>query len=299
LLNFDFLLIEQVDNTSPVKNLPFLIRNYTLSYNYSVGLWKYLQNNPTSEQKGYKLLAFQPSYPEVSSKSNQFANRRAGFGPLIFAAEEVKGISEYYPVEILAGTSANEESFYKQAVNFPIIHISSHAKVPEQNPDAAFVALTETAHAIYDDSLMLEELYTQRLAAEMVVLSACETGIGELAEGEGIMSLGRAFTYAGARSLVMSLWEVNDASTAEIMTLFYAYLSEGMSKDDALRKAKLAYLDQSSELKSQPYFWAAFIANGDMKPLPPEENNLWLWILLIVGIIGIFWGIRRIGVLGY
>lgn len=297
LLNFDLLLKERVSSNSSANSLHFLIRNYTFSYSYSMGLWKYLQHTHTSDQSGYSLLAFQPSYPESSSSENQYTQRRAGFGPLVFAAEEIKGISEYYPAEILAGRSANEASFYKQAANFPIIHISSHAKVPETSPNAAFVALTETAHAIYDDSLMLDELYAQRLAAEMVVLSACETGIGELAEGEGIMSLGRAFTYAGARSLVMSLWEVNDASTAEIMTQFYANLSQGMSKDEALRKAKLSYLDQSSALKSQPYFWAAFIANGDMKPLPPKENNLWLWMLLIAGIIGIFWGMKRAKVL--
>ena len=158
--------------------------------------------------------------------------------------------------------------------------------IPDSAQNAAFIAFTDVNSSQYDDSLMLEELYAQRLHAEMVVLSACETGIGELYKGEGIMSLGRGFTYAGARSLISSLWEVNDRSTAMIMKAFYQYLAEGVEKDLALQQAKKDYLSRSDQFQSHPYFWAAFVANGDMKALEMEEKSVDLrWLLGFVILI--------------
>ena len=145
------------------------------------------------------------------------------------------------------------------------------------------IAFSQVENAEDDNMLMLAELFNQRLQADMVVLSACETGTGKLFKGEGIMSLGRGFTYAGARSLVMSLWQVNDASTAEIMRYFYAYLAKGMDKDEALRKAQLDFITAGDNQSAHPYYWAGFIAMGDMTPLIIiPQQSYWLWILTIV-----------------
>ncbi|MEM8891429.1 MAG: CHAT domain-containing protein [Bacteroidota bacterium] len=293
MLSMDLLLREAPSDIGNLRNYAWAIKDYEFSYLYSMGLWMYLEETRSAERPEPKLLAFQPSYPATDLEEGLFAERRAGFGPLKFSEAEVKGISDFYSAEILSGKQANEANFYKMADEYPIIHISSHAMVPEKKQRDAFIALSQSEDGAYDDSLMIEELYSQRLKAEMVVLSACETGLGELAEGEGVLSLGRAFTYAGARSLIMSLWEVNDESTAEIMTDFYKYLAEGDAKSTALRKAKLAYIEKSDQLESQPYFWAAFLASGDMQPLPEKSSNSWLWLLAILGIIGIFWGIKK------
>lgn len=285
LMNFDLLMARAPTQTEGVKDYDFALKKYGISMAYSTGLLQYLYETQSTQAKHPDLLAFQPTYPTLPGQEEIFAERRAGFGPLKFSQKEIEGISNWYDMEVLTGDKASEENFYAQARNFPIIHISSHAQVPESNPRAAFVALTSTENAQYDDSLMIEELYAQRLQADMVVLSACETGSGQLAEGEGILSLGRAFTYAGARSLVMSLWEVNDASTADIMTQFYRHLAGGMPKDMALRQAKLDYLATSDKLRSQPYFWAAFVASGEMKPLPYKKSSLLFWLigLLVLG----------------
>ncbi|MCR9055441.1 MAG: CHAT domain-containing protein, partial [bacterium] len=98
--------------------------------------------------------------------------------------------------------------------------------------------------------------------------SACQVGAGQLQRGEGIISLARAFAYAGAKSLVFPIWSVNDGKTAELMGYFYKYLAEGAPKDEALRSAQLKYLDQQpSNFAKHPAFWAAFSAVGDMAPI--------------------------------
>ena len=113
-------------------------------------------------------------------------------------------------------------------------------------------------------------------------MSACNTGYGQLAEGEGIMSLGRAFLYAGCKSVVISLWLANDLSTKTIMQYFYQQLSQGKSKNESLRQAKLSYLESADALRAHPYFWANLVAVGDMHPLSKDKNNTKTWIFFIV-----------------
>ena len=107
------------------------------------------------------------------------------------------------------------------------------------------------------------DLYNLTLNAEMVVLSACETGIGELQKGEGIISLARGFSYAGAKSIITTLWSINDEKSKELMLSFYSNLKEGQTKDAALRQAKLDFIHKYSH-RAHPFFWAAFIPIGDM-----------------------------------
>ena len=114
------------------------------------------------------------------------------------------------------------------------------------------------------------------IPSNLVVLSACETGDGKIESVEGIMSIGRSFIYAGVPSIVMSLWQINDASTARLMEFFYNYLAQGLQKDAALRKAKLDYLSLAEGWASHPYFWAPFIQLGDNSPiLLRKKNNFW------------------------
>jgi CHAT domain-containing protein len=113
--------------------------------------------------------------------------------------------------------------------------------------------------------LQMHEIYKLRLPVEMVVLSSCETGIGRMVRGEGLAAMSRGFMYAGAKRVVASLWEVNDSSTAELMTHFYRNLLAGGGQRPAaaLRAAQIEMWRKDSE--SSPYFWAAFIIQGDSK----------------------------------
>lgn len=290
-LNYGLLLKEDTRKGTSYRDMPYLFNDQGLSYAFSIGQWWHLLLKGPIKLKGKDdLLAFRPSYPETGETFELELAMRKGFGPLYYSKQEIEQISQYFDTQIFEEEEATEKSFYQWAAEFPLIQISGHAMIPDSAPSAAFIAFTDVNSSQYDDSLMLEELYAQRLHAEMVVLSACETGIGELYRGEGIMSLGRGFTYAGARSLVSSLWEVNDRSTAMIMKSFYQYLSEGMEKDLALRQAKKDYLSKSDQFQSHPYFWAAFVANGDMKALEMEEKTYaWVWALgfIIVALLGL------------
>ena len=129
------------------------------------------------------------------------------------------------------------------------------------------------------------DIYGSSISSKMVVLSSCESGTGELKKGEGVMSLSRAFTYAGAASTVVSLWEVPDKETAKVMTLFYQHLKQGKAKDVALRDAKLEYLDTTEDtLLKHPYYWAGFVVTGDTSPLFSKTMNPW-WVICGFGIL--------------
>ena len=123
------------------------------------------------------------------------------------------------------------------------------------------LAFTENKDSLEDNFLQAYEISRLHLKADMVVLSACETGFGKFEQGEGVVSLARSFMYAGVPSLIVSLWQVNDQSTAIIMDVFYKNLAQGMNKAEALRQAQLSWLKLKNpdyEHPEHPYYWAAF-----------------------------------------
>ncbi|RMG56093.1 MAG: CHAT domain-containing protein, partial [Bacteroidetes bacterium] len=200
---------------------------------------------------------------------------------------------------LLTGSDAREARFREQAPAYALLHLSSHAQVDDAHPLFSRVAFAPPQDSSEDGQLDLGEIFALRLDAEMVVLSACETGTGKLMRGEGIASLARGFATAGARSIITTLWPVNDAATASIMEAFYRALKAGANKDEALRQAKLEYLDRSDRLGSHPFFWAGYIPVGDMRALPPGTG----WVAIAGSLIlliamgagaSFFWRRRRI-----
>ena len=141
-----------------------------------------------------------------------------------------------------------------------------------------------------NESLTASQIYNEKINSELVVLSACETGYGTIQKGEGIMSLSRAFTFAGASSTVMSLWEVPDQETSQIMQSFYSHLQKGELKSEALQNAKLDYLKNTNDaLLKHPYYWAGFVITGDNTSIKTNTPIHWLWwlgILVIILLLG-------------
>ena len=133
-----------------------------------------------------------------------------------------------------------------------IIHLATHANANE----APWVAFN-------DEKLFLNEIYTSRNQAELIVLSACNTAQGEIVKGEGILSLSRGFFYAGANSVLSNAWEANDKTASLIMQSFYGYLKDGETKAVALQKAKIDYLENHSLSEVSPSYWASFMLVGD------------------------------------
>src|SRR6185436_4310591 len=149
----------------------------------------------------------------------------------------------------------------KELSHYKYIHLATHGVVNDEFPELSALLLAQDSTAEEDGILYSGEIYGLEWNAELVTLSACETGLGKIAEGEGILGLTRGFIYAGAKNLMVSLWRVSDASTSRLMIEFYNHLLTGKTKPDALKKAKLKLL-RSKEFH-HPYYWAPFVLIGN------------------------------------
>ncbi|MEQ9405656.1 MAG: CHAT domain-containing tetratricopeptide repeat protein [Cyclobacteriaceae bacterium] len=253
---------------------------------YTIG---YLQSGAMMLSKKDKKVVrtaslFAPSIETVETDSENLA-RGSQLELLYSSVDEIDKINE-----IIGGSKLNDKSksgILDQIRDSDIIHFATHAEVSHSSPGSSELFLS------YDreSSIYAYELYNQNFNAQLVTLSACNTGIGKLQKGEGIQSLGKAFTYAGCPNIVMSLWPVNDESTAELMTYFYQNLKDGMRKDAALRNAKLTYLENADPVKAHPYYWAGFVFSGNPEALEFESGNTSWWLfaiplLVIVAIAG-------------
>ncbi|MEL6988825.1 MAG: CHAT domain-containing protein, partial [Bacteroidota bacterium] len=134
------------------------------------------------------------------------------------------------------------------------------------------------------EKLYINDLYSMHLPADMVVLSACETGVGELVEGEGIISLAQGFMYAGAGSVITSLWSVRDNSTSEFMKSFYQHLKTGVTKSEALRNTKIDFIENQPNY-AHPFYWAPFVGIGDMQPVDTSEFPKWYTYLIGIALM--------------
>lgn len=173
---------------------------------------------------------------------------------LINAGKELEAIDEILDGTIRLKEEASKEHFLRYSKPYTIIHLATHAFADEK-PSIVFS----------NGSLALSELYSYKCNADLVTLSACKTSLGTVAKGEGVLSLTRGFFYAGAKSVVSSLWNVHDRSTASIMANFYANLKASQNKSEALSNAKRAYLKSYSLSEQSPYYWSSFILTGDPK----------------------------------
>lgn len=260
--------------------LPYLIKLATIKYAFSSSLHFAKVQVETKGQQS--LLAFAPSYP--ASPSGLLASR-AGFTSLAHTETEAMKISTLMRGDSYIGREATVEKFKENVSDYKVLHLAMHAYTHDKDPMLSGMVFSETET---DNILHAHELYNMKIPSELVVLSACNTGLGQYNEGEGVMSLGRAFRHAGTENVVMSLWQANDASTSDVMTKFYENLDDGMSKAKALRAAKLAYLESSTNVF--PYFWSPFVLLGDDEPLELSGgwNRKWMFagigILMIIGL---------------
>jgi CHAT domain-containing protein len=264
------------------KNLDYLLHDYTIRYSYSASL---LLENKRSKNRANngKILGFAPSYnpndPIASHRSPANQKLRQVLEPLPAAAQEIEILQELFPnSDFLVGKEANEAFFKAKAANYSILHLAMHGMVNPHSPLLSCLAFSEDYDTTENNFLEAHEISNLQLYNDLVVLSACKTGYGEFEQGEGIMSLARSFMYAGTPSLVVSLWEVNDLSTAAIMQLFYQNLAAGMTKDEALRQVKLAFIQKVDGDIAHPIFWSPFIVLGDNQPVHLKPTTApWLW----------------------
>ncbi|MEP7323766.1 MAG: CHAT domain-containing tetratricopeptide repeat protein [Saprospiraceae bacterium] len=272
-ISFDALISSVPEDLSNFKTYPFLVSNHTISYAYSATMYAHMKNKIHLRTPENDLLAFAPFYLNDSDKLIAQASRswinNEDLKSLPYSGEEViqakrniGGRSQIY-----VGANATREKFSTMASVYRILHLGTHAKANEKQGEFSFIAFAPAKDTDNNNLLFHSDLYNLSLNADLVTLSACETGTGELLEGEGMVSMASAFAFAGAKSIVTSLWSVNDQSTMQLMSQFYKELNQGQSKNIALAKAKRSYLKAHPGITAHPYYWAAFIEIGDVSAL--------------------------------
>ena len=251
---------------------------YVNSATHASKLFGKVKNKPT-------LLAFAPSFDSIENVNEN------GFSPLPNNKKEVEQINAFFHGNAFVGTDATLQMFKDKIKGNTIFHFATHAVTNDNFPEYSFLAFTPAKDQEY--VMYVNDLYATELNADLVTLSACETGVGQLKKGEGILSLSRAFFYAGASSIAHTLWKVNDNASSQVMTDFYKYLSEGKTKDAALRMAKLNFLKKNKENNLRhPYYWAGIIFSGNTAPLVHGGYGKW-YILAIALIIFILFLYRK------
>ncbi|MEM9896767.1 MAG: CHAT domain-containing protein, partial [Bacteroidota bacterium] len=238
-----------------LKKDKFLLEEVAIGYDYSATLFTSRKKQVDFQDPKIMLVA------PVDFKENE-----TQMSSLPATKEEVKEIRYLFMgtdcvPETKQGRAASE-SIIKSADlgTYKFLHFATHGIVDEDTPELSRLFLSPDANE--DGSLYTGEIYNLKLNAELVTLSACETGLGKVAKGEGIVGLSRALQYAGANNLVVSLWQVADRSTSDMMVAFYkAITTYQQSYAYALRSAKLQLLE--SEKYNEPYYWAPFILIGN------------------------------------
>jgi CHAT domain-containing protein len=175
------------------------------------------------------------------------------------------------------------ETAFRSAIRDPaIFHLAMHSVTDTVNSNYSWLAFDTDSDTVEDGRLYNYEISLIRIKSPMVVLSACNSGTGTLYHSEGLMSMARSFTLAGASSVVRTSWEVNDETSAGIIINFYHYLSRGMKKDEALRQAKIDYLEGSPPSYSDPRYWAAYEVLGDNSPVRRRDFKIIAMVLATV-----------------
>ncbi|MGV3639499.1 MAG: CHAT domain-containing protein, partial [Adhaeribacter sp.] len=271
----------------------YLLQDFTLSYAYSARL----QHAALSGDRPVRQASVLAMAPFVNRKGRPDSGRpapvlAAGLLPLSASAGEVAQTGG----RVYLGSEATKQRLLQQAGRYDILHLATHARADLRQPLHSYIALyPQPGRAGF--RLYVPEIYNLQLGKlRLVVLSACETGGGQLVAGEGIMSLARAFAYAGCPSTITTLWKAEDQTTAYISSRLYAYLRAGKPKDAALRQAKLDYLEsQDNWRRRSPVYWANFIFIGDQSPV--YRASSWYWWLTggvaLAGAAGLGWLLYR------
>ncbi|MEQ9467136.1 MAG: CHAT domain-containing tetratricopeptide repeat protein [Ekhidna sp.] len=243
------------DESDAFMNANFLIKNYRVSYDYSATLFN--ERHADDEQISPEILLIAPiSFEDNEVKMSSLPGSEKEIDEIRFLF-----MGSNCETKIQSGNDASEANFKKENLGkYRYLHFATHGQVNESEPALSRIFLKPDENE--DGSLYTGEIYNLNIDADLVTLSACETGLGKVAKGEGIVGLSRALQYAGANNIIVSLWQVADASTAQMMIEFYKYNlnNEHHGYNTALRQAKLSLLN--SEEYARPYYWAPFILVG-------------------------------------
>ncbi|MDX2245747.1 MAG: CHAT domain-containing tetratricopeptide repeat protein [Bacteroidia bacterium] len=240
-------------------------------------------------------IAFRES---LRKKDTKFIADYGGFAPwpqlkeLVYSKKAVEAIGAKWGISSQTYTTPDDpkylmKTFLEKGPQFKICHITTHGRTDPTDPALSRLMFSE------QDSLPAQTIYEYSFPNEQIVLDACETGVGKHAAGEGILSLDRAFTFAGAHSVMMSLWKVEDAAAGILMEGYFENLKEGLSRDQAWKRAQMQYV--RSEGEHYPYYWAASVSIGDYSPMTFSSSFGYGYVLLglVIGVLFVLFFYRK------
>ncbi len=301
LLNFpiESLASEFNENSSPYNfsDAKFLVQDYNITYTPSANIYLELENKNSSTVLS-NLLVGDPIVSSddfyINFRSSLLRNSKdlnqIDLNPLEYSKEEIQSINSIVGNSVnFISQEATESNFKKFAPKSNLVHISSHSFLLNDQPFIVFSKSDEE-----NGFLEIGEILQLKLNADLVVLSSCKSGLGEVDKREGILGMQKSFFDAGARSIVVSLWDVSDKYTYLFMELFYKNLKKGLNKSHSLKVAKQDFIKQYSP---NPYYWAAFVLAGNTQSIEfkNEESQINLTqIFVLIFIISLVYFGRKL-----
>ncbi|KUJ63151.1 hypothetical protein AR687_03060 [Flavobacteriaceae bacterium CRH] len=258
-------LITQESNTTNFAKMHYLLNDFKIAYNNSANI--YLNSKPVSNSEKMVLGVF-PVFEKTAFE-------------LSYSKKELQSIQSNFKGKYLENANASFSNFKNDASHYSILHLSTHASSGDIETPASI--------KFYDQEILYSELYNLNINPDLVVLSACETGIGKLYKAEGAMSVARGFQFAGAQNLLFSLWKVNDYTTSVFMADFYRNIKNDVPYFEANANAKLDFLNDKSipNAKKSPYYWSSFVYYGSISTEEKSTNYIY-YIISLLGLIGLF-----------
>lgn len=266
------VLADKPDPNESFKHTNYLILNHDISYSTSLSL---IPDYNGTKVKIEGISAFAPTYPDNIINDTSIVQ----LPPLPWAAKKLEMIGKYWHLDKHTGKEAGKNRFSGDENSNQIVHLAMHALINNTAPMQSSLIFTNGAGQY--QPLKAFEIYNLSFPTPLVVLNACNTGIGSHINGEGLLNLTRAFQYAGAQSVINTLWQVNDQTGALIMAGFYKYLKQGLAKDEALARSKKEYLQKADNLTAHPYYWACHTITGDTTPLIQKDYKLAMILVMV------------------
>lgn len=263
-----------VSGISPSGEAEYLLERWAIAYAPSASTLVALQGRARAGEsaRALDLVAFaDPALPGALESADGLGVLRGvedveewRWRSLQGARREVEAIAKLFGPErtkIFMGPEASEARFRQSGIDDTrFVHVAAHAFIDDREPALSSLLFAQDEGSEEDGLLQAHEVFDLKLNAELVVLSGCETALGKAVRGEGLVGLVQAFLHSGAGAVSVSLWPVEDQSTADLMAGFYSELSRGVGGSQALRRAKLARLQGGST--AHPYYWAPFVLVG-------------------------------------
>ncbi len=279
---FEMLVTANPDGKSP-KKIRYLVYDYVISYSPSASMFLNMLGKTNDTRMNYAGFA---------------AEKYHVMDDLSHTSEQVHSAAERLaPGDAFTEPMSIKQHIFEKSADYKILDLAAHAVISDYDPMFSRIVFSDGPETHSDSlarnqcALHAYEIYNLDLHADLAVLSGCETGLGRYAEGEGMVGFNHAFTYAGANSLLMSHWPVDDESTLNMMNHFYSLIKDGTSKSKALQQAKINFLTNANELECDPSHWAAFTLWGNPDKIELRPGYRWVWISIT--------GMALISVTGY